>query len=165
MPPIFRAVADQHDAREWDVAGTLQHLAERIADARLRPGRWNRIERFERRSRLREAEQAHFERLFELCQRSLQLRRDVLESRALRIVAIPVRHAGGGIDRDREHVFPIAHPLDVEHRPPQYAGDQRDQRRLQHADRHQQAPAERAMARQRQCDDHTAGEDRCTQQP
>ena len=54
-----------------NAAGTLQHLNERVADARLRARRGDRLERIQRRRGLREAEQAHFERVFELRERSI----------------------------------------------------------------------------------------------
>ena len=60
-----------YGAGERDAPGTLQNLNERVADARLRPGRRDRFERVQRRRGLREAEQAHLERVFQLRERSI----------------------------------------------------------------------------------------------
>ena len=68
---VLRAIAEQHDAGERNAPRTLQHLNERIADACLRARRRNGVERIQRRRGLREAEQPHFERIFELRERPI----------------------------------------------------------------------------------------------
>jgi len=160
---VLGAIAEQHHTGKRHAAGALQDLHERVADACLRTGLGHRIQGIERSRGLREAEQPHLERVFELCERVLlQRSRHVLQPRTIRIA---IRHAAGCIDGDREHVLTIAHALDVQHRPPEQAQDRRGEQALEDSDRHEQLPAELPPPPQGEGDDRDGDEDRGRQHP